>query len=65
MSRVADCYDNAMMESFFSMLKRGCSDGVLASRSEARLNIVEYIKVWYNRQRRHSVLGYQSPEAFE
>jgi putative transposase len=65
MSRVGNCYDNAMMESFFSTLKSECADGVFASRAEARLFIFEYIEVWYNRQRRHSALGYQSPEAFE
>ena len=54
-----------MMESFFSTLKSECADGVFNSRAEARLSIFEYIEVWYNRQRRHSALGYQSPEAFE
>lgn len=65
MSRKGDCYDNAMMESFFSTLKSECADGVFDSRAQARLNIFEYIEVWYNRQRRHSALGYQSPEAYE
>jgi transposase InsO family protein len=65
MSRKGDCYDNAMMESFFSTLKSECADGVFDSRAEARQSIFEYIEVWYNRQRRHSALGYQSPEAFE
>jgi transposase InsO family protein len=65
MSRKGDCYDNAMMESFFSTLKSECATGVFDSRAEARLSIFEYIEVWYNRQRRHSALGYQSPEAFE
>jgi putative transposase len=65
MSRKGDCYDNAMMESFFSTLKNECADGVFGSRAQARLSIFEYIEVWYNRHRRHSALGYQSPEAFE
>ena len=65
MSRKGDCYDNAMMESFFSTLKSECAGGVFDSRAEARLSIFEYIEVWYNRERRHSALGYQSPEAFE
>ena len=65
MSRVGDCYDNAMMESFFSTLKAECATDVYNSRSEARHHIFEYIEVWYNRQRRHSSLGYRSPEAFE
>jgi transposase InsO family protein len=65
MSRKGDCYDNAVMESFFSTLKSECVTGVYPTRAEARQSIFEYIEVWYNRQRRHSALGYQSPEAFE
>jgi putative transposase len=65
MSRKGDCYDNAVMESFFSTLKTECVTGVYSSRAQARQAIFEYIEVWYNRQRRHSALGYSSPEAFE
>jgi hypothetical protein len=65
MSRKEDCYDNAMMESFFSNLKSECADRRFDSRAEARLSIFEYIEVWSNRQRRHSAPGYTSPEAFE
>lgn len=65
MSRKGDCYDNALMESFFSTLKAECATEVYATRSEARQSIFEYIEVWYNRQRRHSAIGYVSPEAFE
>ena len=65
MSRKGDCYDNAVIESFWSTLKAECATGVYASRSEARQSIFEYIEVWYNRQRRHSSLGYVSPQAFE
>lgn len=65
MSRKGDCYDNAVMESFFSTLKSECVTGVYPSRAQARQAIFEYIEVWYNRQRRHSALGYLSPEAFE
>ena len=54
-----------MMESFFSTLKSECVDGVFDTRAKARRHIFEYIEVWYNRQRRHSALGYTSPEAFE
>jgi putative transposase len=64
-SRKGDCYDNAVMESFFSTLKSECVTGVYPSRAQARQSIFEYIEVWYNRQRRHSALGYASPEAFE
>jgi transposase InsO family protein len=65
MSRKGDCYDNAMMESFFATLKSECATGVFDSRAAARRHIFEYIEMWYNRQRRHSALGYQSPDAFE
>lgn len=65
MSRVGDCYDNAMMESFFSTLKSECADQVFDSRAEARRHIFEYIEVRYNRHRRHSALGYITPDAFE
>lgn len=65
MSRKANCWDNAVVESFFSTLKRELDDRVFASREEARAMIFEYIEIWYNRQRRHSTLGYVSPEQFE
>ena len=60
-----DCYDNAVMESFFSTLKSECVTGVYSNRAEARQSIFEYIEVWYDRQPCHSALGYQNPEAFE
>jgi transposase InsO family protein len=66
MSRVADCYDNAVMESFFATLK--CElvyRQRFATRQQARLALFDYIEVFYNRQRRHSSLGYLSPEQFE
>jgi hypothetical protein len=53
------------MESFFSTLKSECATEPYNSRAKARLSIFEYIEVWYNRQRRHSALGYTSPESFE
>jgi putative transposase len=65
MSRVGNCYDNAVMESFFSTLKTECVIRQFATRAEARLVIFEYIEVWYNRQRLHSSLGYRSPVEFE
>jgi putative transposase len=65
MSRKGDCYDNAVMESFWSTLKAECATGIYSSRAEARQSIFEYVEVWYNRQRRHSALGYASPETFE
>jgi transposase InsO family protein len=65
MSRKGNCYDNALMESFFASLKAECARGVFPSRAHARQSIFEYIEVWYNRQRRHSALGYASPDTFE
>jgi putative transposase len=65
MSRAGNCYDNALMESFFSTLKTECVTDRLPSHAAARLAIFEFIEVWYNRQRLHSSLGYLSPEDFE
>jgi putative transposase len=65
MSRKGNCWDNAVVESFFSTLKRELDDAIFVSREAARAAIFEYIEIWYNRQRRHSTLGYVSPEQFE
>jgi putative transposase len=65
MSGKGSAYDNAMMESFFATLKTECVDHRFETRAEARLTIFEYIEVFYNRQRRHSALGYLSPHRFE
>lgn len=65
MSGAGNCYDNAMMESFFSTLKAEEATDIYASRTDARRRLFDYIEVWYNRQRRHSALGYISPTAFE
>ncbi len=66
MSRKGNCWDNAPMESFFSRLKVELIYGTeYHSKSELRSSIFEYIEIFYNRQRRHSALGYESPEAFE
>ena len=66
MSRRADCWDNAPMESFFASLKKELvQDADFATRAEARAAIVEYIEVFYNNQRRHSSLGYVSPAEYE
>ena len=64
MSRKGDCYDNAAMESFFGTLKTEL-DEPLPTRAAAQLALFEYIEVFYNRQRLHSTLGYQSPAAYE
>jgi putative transposase len=65
MSRVGNCYDNAVMESFFSTLKTECVTAPFATRAVAHTSLFEYIEVWYNRQRLHSTLGYYSPVDFE
>ena len=66
MSRAGNCYDNAPAESFFATLKRELINRrSFATREEARQAIFEWIEVFYNRQRRHSALGYVSPEQFE
>ena len=66
MSRVGDCYDNAAMESFWGSLKTECVYPThYPTFDEARRSIFDYIEVFYNRVRRHSSLGYVSPEAFE
>jgi transposase InsO family protein len=68
MSRGGDCYDNAAMESFWCTLKTECvypREQGYATRAEATQAIFRYVECWYNRQRRHSAIGYVSPEAFE
>jgi transposase InsO family protein len=66
MSRRADCWDNAPMESLFASLKKELvHDANFATRAEARASIFEYIEVFYNGQRRHSSLGYVSPAEYE
>ncbi len=66
MSRRADCWDNAPMESFFASLKKELvHDADFATRAEARAAIFEYIEVFYNTRRRHSSLGYVSPAEYE
>ena len=67
MSGKGDCYDNAAMESFFSSpLKGEWTDWhTYQTRQEAQPSIFVYIEVFYNRQRRHSMLGYRSPVIYE
>jgi putative transposase len=66
MSRKGNCWDNAVVESFWASLKAELFDDyVPATREEARKMIFEWIEIWYNRQRLHSTLGYLTPEQFE
>lgn len=66
MSGVGDCYDNAVVESFFSTLKRELTHHTTyRSHEEANRSLFEYIEVFYNRRRLHSTLGYRSPVEFE
>ena len=66
MSRLGNCYDNAVMESFFHSLKvELVHHDDYRTRDEARSAIFDYIEIFYNRQRKHSSIGYLSPEAFE
>jgi putative transposase len=66
MGSVGDCYDNAMAESFFATLEcELLARQPFRTQLEARTALFEYIEVFYNRQRRHSALGYLSPDAYE
>jgi putative transposase len=66
MSRTADCYDNAAMESFFHSFKGECIDGMsFQTRAQARSTTFDYIESFYNRTRRHSALQYMSPQMYE
>ncbi|NCF62697.1 MAG: IS3 family transposase [Gammaproteobacteria bacterium] len=66
MSRRGNCWDNAVVESFFSSLKKErIKKRIYKTRELARADVFDYIEVFYNRKRRHSHLGGVSPEAFE
>lgn len=66
MSRTGNCWDNAVMESFFSRLKVELIYAEpLQTVEQARSGIFEYIEMFYNRKRRHSAIGYMSPVDYE
>jgi putative transposase len=66
MSRVGNCWDNAMMESFFGSFKTELIyREKFQTRQQAKSRIIAWIEGWYNRRRRHSAIGYKSPETFE
>jgi putative transposase len=64
MSRRADCYDNAVMESFFATVKKEETER-FPSYSDAKMALFDHIEVCYNQRRRHSTIGQISPAAFE
>jgi putative transposase len=66
MSRKGDCWDNAVVESFFATLtKELLNDGLFETRAQASRELFEFIEIWYNRQRRHSTLDYRTPAEYE
>lgn len=66
MSRKGNCWDNAVMERFFRSLKtEWVKDKIYTTREDAKKDLFKYIEWFYNRQRRHASLGYQTPTAFE
>jgi len=64
MSRRGNCYDNAVMESFFSTVKSELGEH-FDSHGEAKMELFDFIEVFYNQKRRHSTLGQISPAEFE
>lgn len=66
MSRKGNCWDNSVAESFFGSLKtERVFDSLYPTRETARRDVVDYIEMFYNSRRRHSYLGYRSPNDFE
>ena len=65
MSRKGDCWDNAVAESFFKILKSELVRHTrFISRKQAKVEVFEFIEIWYNRKRTHAYLGYLTPEDF-
>jgi len=66
MSRKGDCWDNAVVESFFHSLKTEWTfDIIYKTRDDAKSDVIKYIEMFYNSHRLHSFLGYKTPNAFE
>jgi putative transposase len=66
MSRAGDCWDNAVVESFFATLKTELvTDARWPTREAAHHDLAEYLDIWYNHQRRHASLGYRTPAEYE
>jgi transposase InsO family protein len=64
MSRTGDCYDDAVMEAFFSTVKTELADR-FDSWDDAKMQLFDYLEVFYNQRRRHSTIGYVNPAVFE
>ena len=64
MSRRGNCYDNAVMESFFSTVKNELGEH-FDTHGKAKMELFDYIEVFYNQRRRHSTIGQISPAAFK
>ena len=64
MSRRGNCYDNAAMESFFSTLKAELGEK-FENHGDAKLQLFDYLEVFYNQKRLHSTLGYRTPAAYD
>lgn len=65
MSRKGNCWDNAVAENFFKILKSELVKHVnFSSILQAKTELFEFIEVWYNRKRRHGYLGYLTPEQY-
>lgn len=66
MSRKGNCYDNAVMESFFHTLKTELvRHENFQTREEAKMKVFDYIEIYYNRQRIHSSIDYFTPVEYE
>jgi len=65
MSGKGECWDNAVVESFFGTMKTELGDPIWPSKDAARAAIFDYVETWYNRRRLHSTLGYRSPDQYE
>lgn len=66
MSRKGNCWDNAVAENFFALIKKEyINQNNFATRNQARLGIFDYIEGWYNTHRIHSKIDYLAPNEFE
>ena len=66
MSRKGNCWDNAVAENFFKIIKSELIYHIPElTANQIQLEIFEFIEIWYNRKRKHSYLNYLTPEQFE